>query len=176
MKTPSAVHVILPLAFSAVIYVGLRSVHLRINRLLIDSPFGAAVNALREALTPAANHLPTWILFTLPDALWVYALTSWLISIWSGSESTFKSIWISTGLLSAFMIEWAQATHLLAGTFDVADLFGYMAGFAAALLLATPPSLRPEIPLWQRRASSIAVVASFVILGLGVIDSRVMSR
>jgi len=160
-----ASHIVIPLAISAVIYIGLRSPHLHINRLLIQ--LVPSIANVRELF--ASVHLPAWFLFTLPDALWVYALTSWLLTIWG----PLRPIWIGSGLMAAFLTEYAQLLGILAGTYDPADLLGDLGGFAAALLFAAQPLT--NYPLKNPRTQSLLTVAAFVIIGLGVIDSRAIS-
>jgi hypothetical protein len=118
-------HVFAPLLLGSVIYLLFRDQNLPISLL-----FGSTLSAIRPAFFP---RIPESILYSLPDALWVYSLTSIMAFIWQNSQSAFKAFWMSSGLLLAFAFELGQLAGVIPGTFDVLDLTG--AALAASLAL-----------------------------------------
>ncbi len=127
-------HVVLPVAMGAAIYVAWRSPSLNLFRWLEFLGLSAAAFELRAILAGVREFLPRTILFSGPDALWVYALTSAMLLIWRGptrAHSVRAWLWISAGFTISFVTELGQALGRFPGTFDSADL---ACSFAAALL------------------------------------------
>ena len=48
---------------------------------------------IRGALSPLKDFLPEWIVFSLPDGLWVYSFSSSLLIIWRDNFGTAK-LWL----------------------------------------------------------------------------------
>ncbi len=71
----------------------------------------------------------TWIANSLPDGLWAYASTCWLLQIW-------KSNCIFTVLPVVFAVasELGQWAYIIPGTFDPTDLYFYFMGYLLARL------------------------------------------
>ena len=124
-------HVVLPVIAGAAIYVLWRSPTLQVFHWLEAAGVGSVVRALRAAAAPARSLLPPWVLLSLPDGLWVYALTAWLAQIWRGAKGRARVAWLSVGPCLGVGSELGQWAGLVPGTFDVADL---IAGAAAAAL------------------------------------------
>lgn len=125
-------HVVLPVAMGAAIYVAWRSPSLNLFRWLDFLGLSSAAFALRALLGGVREFLPRILLFSGPDALWVYALTSAMLLIWRGPTRSIRAwLWISAGFTISFVTELGQALDRFPGTFDSADL---VCGFAAALL------------------------------------------
>lgn len=94
---------------------------------------GPAVQAAREPLKPLAAACPEWLLYSLPDALWTYALTASMGWIWAGRWKGSAWIWIALGVLIGCGGEALQALGLLPGTADPVDVL--LCGLAGALAL-----------------------------------------
>ena len=78
-----------------------------------------------------------WIIFNLPDGLWVYSLTSLMIIIWE--NHTWQSLgWTWSGLLIAIISEFCQAIGILPGTYDPVDIVFYLLAFGLAYLNLSP--------------------------------------
>jgi len=71
----------------------------------------------------------TWIANSLPDGLWAYASTSWLLQVW-------KKTCLFTNLPFFFAIasEFGQWASLIPGIFDPVDLWFYFLGYLLARL------------------------------------------
>jgi hypothetical protein len=81
--------------------------------------------------------LPRWILYSVPDGLWVYALTAFMAHAWAGSPSSpFKTFWLSLGLVLGAGSELGQLAHVVPGTFDWTDFLICLAAASLALVWA----------------------------------------
>jgi hypothetical protein len=89
--------------------------------------------------------LPSWVRFTIPDALWQFALCLTVFRIWRGARWTFaKLVWCVVPSALGVSIELAQRWHWIEGTYDRADVVGSVAAVAlaaAASTLVTTPVL-----------------------------------
>lgn len=63
----------------------------------------------------------SWTYMSLPDALWTYSFTSFLIIIWH-KQSRKVLLWIIFPILFSVLMEIFQLAGLCPGTFDVIDL------------------------------------------------------
>jgi hypothetical protein len=94
---------------------------------------GTLLQSLRAPLRPLAAASPDWLLYSLPDALWTYALTAAMGWIWAGRWTGTAWIWLGLGLLIGCGGEALQALGLLPGTADPVDVL--LCGLAGALAL-----------------------------------------
>lgn len=127
-------HGVLPVLAAAAIYVLFRSPRLRAFSWLDAWGLGDLVAVARVWARPAAEHLPQWLLFSAPDALWVYALTACLAIVWRG-ERTARRWWLCAGIALAAGGELGQWIGLVPGVFDPADLLLSLAAWGAAIVL-----------------------------------------
>lgn len=113
-------HVILPTAVGASIYVGWRSTDLLVFRWI--EFVGASGLVVRPGIP-----LPFWVLYALPDGIWVYAYTSWMLLIWGRIAP-----WVYSGLVLAVGAELGQFVGLVPGTYANLDMVFYVGGFLLA--------------------------------------------
>ncbi len=120
------VHVALPLTVGAALYIGGRGesflgyvwgdrIDLGGGRTLSDG-----VRSLGETIS--FEGLPDWTRFSLPDALWVYALTFAVVALWGGSSGRERWGWYLVVLTLGVGAELGQAVEVVPGTFDPVDL------------------------------------------------------
>jgi len=97
--------------------------------------------ARQGALTPAL-HLPQWIVFPLPNGFWAFAYALIITSIWSGSKSWFRYLWMASIPLLVLGFEALHYTGIIRGTFciqDIAmDVAGLTLGIAIGLTINKP--------------------------------------
>ena len=106
------------------------------------------VAAARHALYAYRSVIPQPLLYSLPDALWVYSFTAALVLIWRReSVSLQKGLWLLLPSMLALGAEFGQALHLMPGTFDWSDVIAYI--FAGVL-----GSTLPRVSLTAIRAKS----------------------
>jgi hypothetical protein len=81
-------------------------------------------------------HLPTWFIYSLPDAAWVACGVLLFAAIWSGSSHPARHFWVLLAPSLALGGEFAQLFRLLPGTFDIADVISCTLACAVSVLLA----------------------------------------
>ena len=95
---------------------------------------GAWVSALREAVAPWRAGTPAWVLYNLPDGLWVYAACCFFGRVWMGPR---RSTWMGAALAvlaAALGMEALQGAGWLQGRADGWDAVAECAGFVLAVL------------------------------------------
>ena len=110
-----------PLLLGGLIYVGWRDQNLPMFRWFDLVGLGPLVQQLRVATAPLKDRLPFWFRFSLPDAMWVYALTAFMMLVWKEASSRMKVLWISMGLLLGAGSELGQLAGYVPGRFDIFD-------------------------------------------------------
>lgn len=131
---PFILHVVIPTLVGAAIYTlwGTRT-------LLVFKWYNAfgltrTVAYLRTVAGPR-SALPSVVIFSLPDALWVYALTATMCCIWWDIDGLAKRVWIGVPVLLGVTGELGQLFGLVPGTFDPLDLLAYVVGGVSAVVL-----------------------------------------
>jgi len=136
-------HVGLPLLIGGLIYLAWRSPTLTMFRWL--NVAGVTVQPLREAVAifPPPADL---IVFSLPNALWGYALVSFFCLLWKHQYDLAARIWIAAACTLALAAEIGQAVHIVPGTFDPLDQLTAMAAICVALWRHRRFDFMKEIP------------------------------
>ena len=70
-------------------------------------------------------HFPHWVIHNVPDGLWLFSLLNCLHLIWQKTPIVEKVLWMFIVFLLAILSEFLQRAHILAGTFDYADILAY---------------------------------------------------
>ena len=109
------VHIIVPMVLGAFVYVCFRQKDL----------FGISSLAF-PSLFPGQT-LPYWVLFNLPDALWAYSLTSFIMILWMSITGRVSQLWFIVGVCVAICFELGQYFQIIEGTFDQLDLVWILA-------------------------------------------------
>jgi hypothetical protein len=129
-------HVLAPVIAGGLIYVRWRDANLLMFRWFRVLRLETVVAWLR---TGAAE--PTgwsfWLAYSLPDGLWVYALTALMIFLWRDARSPMKFLWPCLGLLLGAGSELGQLAGIIPGSFDVIDLVVCLFAAGAAVVLTS---------------------------------------
>ena len=126
-------HVILPVFTGAGIYSLWRSKALLVFTWYRWVGLYGPMLSLRAYLGGVKHLIPSPILYSLPDGLWVYAFTSLMGCIWFRvPRSSAKLFWTLLPVSMAVVAEIGQGFRLVPGTFDWADMFSYLAAWALA--------------------------------------------
>ncbi|MBK8355374.1 MAG: hypothetical protein IPL13_08370 [Saprospiraceae bacterium] len=67
-------------------------------------------------------EIPGWIIYSLPDALWMMALITLILFIWDFKLNVRSIPWIVSAIITGIPFEIFQGFHLIRGTFDRNDL------------------------------------------------------
>jgi hypothetical protein len=136
MLPTMAWHVVSPLFCGAAIYTCWRKPTLLVFTWYREIGLDSVVKHVRLLAHPVYPLIPKWILFSLPDGLWVYAWTAFMALVWHRVErSLVRELWICGGVALAAGGEFGQLARIVPGTFDSIDLVVYLAAFVSAPLL-----------------------------------------
>jgi hypothetical protein len=128
---------VLPIVIGGLIYVCWRDPNLLMFQWFRGLGLEPLLLRLRLVAAPAQTSMPNWVILSLPDGLWVYAFTAFMIEIWRGADSTFiKTFWISLAVLLGAGSELGQLAGVVPGVFDLTDFLLCVCAGAMALSLA----------------------------------------
>ena len=122
----------LVLFFGGTIYVLFRSDKIYFIEWLLSLKIGPFLNDARTITLIYSNYLPHWFLFSLPDALWMLSLALLVLNFWKNESYQILITWVILILFIALLLEFAQYSNLMKGTFDWTDIFCY---FIATILI-----------------------------------------
>lgn len=117
-----AAHVFLPVFIGGLIYLLWRSPSLLMFSWVDATGLSDALFKVRELTSSFRSSIPDFLLYSLPNALWVYSLTAFMVWYWYGSRSHVKYFWFCVGPILGAGVEVGQFFILIPGTFDVVDL------------------------------------------------------
>lgn len=122
-------HVALPTAAGAMVYLLFRTTSLLVFDWLQALCLLRWTLAARELCS--GIHLPDWLLYCVPDGLWVYAVTGWMCLIWTRRPPL---PWLLIGVVLGVGGELGQLVGVVPGTYQHLDLVFYLLGFFTACL------------------------------------------
>jgi hypothetical protein len=89
----------------------------------------------RQNLLPLGQHLPEWIVFSLPNGLWAFAYALLITGIWSGSKSWLRYCWIASIPLLVLGYEVLQFPGIIPGTFSIQDIALGITGLTSGIFV-----------------------------------------
>ena len=113
--------VIIPLLIGGFIYIFFRADSLIMFRWFDTLGLTQIIAACRQ-LTIRHFNLPSWIIFSLPDALWIFAFINLMLIIWKDRFSTNSIFWLLLAPSIGIFSEVGQVVKIIPGTFDIIDL------------------------------------------------------
>lgn len=130
-------HVVFPVAVGAAIYTLWRSKRLLVFDWYRWAGWQTAVSVVRADAFGLRHLIPGPVLYSLPDALWVYSFTAFMTLLWSKQRKTFaRTFWLLLPTTMAASCEIGQFLKIVPGTFDIVDLLSYfVAGVLAWILV-----------------------------------------
>jgi hypothetical protein len=66
--------------------------------------------------------IPSWIKFSLPDALWLFSLNYILLTLWNFNVNRQSAFWLFLAPTIGLFLEIGQLVKIVPGTFDFMDL------------------------------------------------------
>ncbi len=112
--------IILCLTVGCLIYVIFRPDSIYLNQW-IDQFFNGNIREELSTIVTSSN-LPHWIIYSLPDALWMVGLTTLVLFIWDFKLHKKSIPWVILAFLTGIFFELLQRYHIIRGTFDIIDL------------------------------------------------------
>ena len=91
-------------------------------------------------------HLPTWIVYSLPNGLWAFAYALLITNIWADSKSRLRYFWLASIPLLILGFEGLQYLSIISGTFCVEDMILGTIGLVSGIIIGfkIPKLLRYE--------------------------------
>ena len=128
---------LISLLLGGLIYIFFRSSSLLMFRWFEYIGIFQYIESTRNSLLIYSNHLPNWIIYALPDGLWVFSYTCFMLSIWTDFTTAKSVIWTLFIPVFAILTEIGQGLNLIQGTFDSIDVLCYIVGVAFPYILLT---------------------------------------
>lgn len=125
---------VLPIVVGGSIYLLFRDNHLLMFRWAGWLGLTRLILAARIYTLQHGQILPEWLLFSVPDGVWVFSITAFFTRLWHDGSWYVRAFWIALGPALAMGGELGQALGLVPGTYDPADLVFY--GVSAILAFA----------------------------------------
>jgi hypothetical protein len=129
-------HVFVPLFLGGAVYVLFRPRSLLMFDWFDAVGLGAAIDGARALASGLA--VPDVILFSLPNALWLYAFAFVIRRLW---PSGIGALWVVAPVLLGVGAELGQLVGLVPGTFDILDFSTSVVAVALAFVSARPTAL-----------------------------------
>lgn len=143
-------HVVAPLLVGGLVYLGLRAEGLLLFGWADWLGAGGLVHAWRDLLAPLAPLAPAWVRFSLPDALWTYALAWTLTQIWRDGPRAVLIAALAIPVALGPGAELGQWLGVIPGTCDPVDValtaLACVAGAAVAMACSEVKGSRSK---WQ---------------------------
>ncbi len=127
----------LTLLFGGLIYVLFRTATLKMFGWYETIGLGGLTNRMRKLTFQFANELPEWILFSLPDGLWIFSYVCLMLAVWQNSISFKNAFWVLIIPILAIGSEIGQLFGFVVGTFDLTDLLFYILGMTLPFIFFT---------------------------------------
>ena len=135
-------HIIFPIFIGSMIYVLFREKTLLIFDWFNYLKLNFIINFLRNNFYRYKMYIPKSILFSLPDALWVYSFTMFL-SIYFKNKILLSVIFIGS-IITEILQLW-----FVIGTFDIYDVIYMFALYLIAMYFIK--KFEEEKNLWKRK-------------------------
>ncbi|MBK9103729.1 MAG: hypothetical protein IPL92_03985 [Saprospiraceae bacterium] len=100
------------------IYLFYRETSNILYQVFASTDVSNAIDSLRSITPP----LPPWLIYSLPDGLWMLSFCILILTIWGFQRSREAIAWIIITLAIGGFLEFSQALNILPGHFDWSDL------------------------------------------------------
>ena len=110
------------------IYVLFRPTSLLMFRWIDAIGMTTSIGTMRSWVNGFDKYLPTWIVYSLPFALWVSSYLFFIKVIWWDSTSLVRHVWFWCVPVIAIVTELAQNNNIIPGHFDKVDLVSIVLG------------------------------------------------
>jgi len=139
------VNIVLPIIIGGFIYVAWRKETLLMFSWLRYLGLEVIVLHFRIYMNQFHGQVPKFILYCLPDGLWVYSLTFFMGWLWKDGSKRALIFWLGIGPVLGIGGELGQLFGLVQGHFDFLDLFACsVAALSAGYFIQIHKYLRQE--------------------------------
>ena len=126
-------HIVAPIVLGGLIYIFFRpssTLLLKWSNIISWSLIGE----IREYIKTEINA-PDWIVFNLPDGLFIYSYVIAMMIIWRDLDRKLRNLIFYFAIIPVFLHEFLQLTEYIPGTFDQVDIAAYLiSAFGAKLI------------------------------------------
>ncbi len=112
--------VLLPLTSGGLTYILFRKDSLRMFSWFHKIGLSELISSARVFASSFAP--PDWVIYSLPDALWLFSFTSLILLLWENKLTRNAIFWSTAATVIGICSEIGQALKLVPGTFDSLDL------------------------------------------------------
>ena len=131
------IHILMPVTFSTIIYILFRKETLLVFKWIENIGLFNMTCLFRENFLWIHKFIPDFVLYSLPDGIWVYSSTYALILIWGCNYNNKSSLfWILSPIVCCFSVEILQGIGFVKGTFCFIDLICYVLFFLLSILFS----------------------------------------
>ncbi len=117
------------------IYLGWRDTSHPFYKGIVSHGYGSQIDHFRNIVS--STHLPAWVVYSLPDGLWMFSFVLFMLVVWEFNFSGQGRFWIMAAVLSGLAFEIGQAYSSAIGRFDWCDLSLLAIGAVLPILLFT---------------------------------------
>jgi len=126
-------YVLLPIFIGGLIYIVSRSKSLKMFNWFEKINLSNEVRIIRDYFSNI--ELPNWIIYNLPDFLWVFSFTSLLFIIWNKKIEKENVFYILFPMGIGVLSEFGQLFSIISGTFDKVDIIFYVFGGLSSIYI-----------------------------------------
>ena len=116
------------------IYISFRSTTLRMFRWFDMFGISRLIEGIRHFTLAFIGNLPDWLVFSLPNGLWLFSYITLILYIWGNHISNKNIFWVALLPLIALFSEFGQLVNLIPGTYDAIDVVLYIVGLIMPIL------------------------------------------
>lgn len=116
------------LCCGSLIYILFRSSSLKMFIWFERINILSVIKNFRNFTSTYSNILPNFILYSLPDGLWLFSYVSLVLYLWKNELKSENIFWIFSVPLISIISELGQINKIIPGTFDIIDLLMYLLG------------------------------------------------
>jgi hypothetical protein len=126
-------YVLFPIIIGGLIYIVSRSKSLKMFDWFEKINLSNEIGIIRDYFSSV--QLPNWVIYNLPDLLWVFSFTSLLFIIWNKriEKENIPYLLFPTGI--GVLSEFGQLFSIINGTFDIMDVIFYVFGGLSSILI-----------------------------------------
>ncbi len=128
---------LLTLLLGGLIYISFRTESLTMFKWFAIASLDTPITNLRAITLALAPNLPNWLLYSLPDGLWVFSYISLMLLIWKNKINQENIVYIFSLPLIAILSEIGQLFKIVPGTFDTIDILFYILGTFSPFIFYT---------------------------------------
>jgi len=125
--------IVTPLLLGGVIYILFRRDNIILFKWANVLGLSELINCMRNI--NSLNNVPNWIIYNLPDGLWLFSCVFCMSLLWRRKNKT-ANFWMLIMPLIICFHEVGQGLKLFEGTFDIMDLLFYLLSTILAITLS----------------------------------------